>query len=89
MLSRGLRAATKNRINMARAFGSIPEPWYRDKSSNGLQDVMKHPDGHDDHHDHPIHAADGDHQFIMAVNKKTLVFDGMRGKDNAVVVLDN
>ena len=48
-----------------------------------------HGDHHDDHHHH-IEKADGEHKFLTpAANKKTLVFDGMKGSENAVFELDN
>ena len=57
---------------------------------NGLAPLIKHPDGHDDHHHGHVHAAPLDHKFIAeGVNKKTLFFDGLKASKNGTVVLDN
>ena len=78
-----------NKLVTARSFGAGGQPWYHDKSSNGLQPVPKQPSGHDDHHHAHVHPADGDRKFIAPCNKKTLVFDGLKGTTNQEVALDN
>ena len=56
---------------------------------NGLQPTLKHGEVEDHHHDH-VHTAAPDQTFIAeGCNTKTLAFDGLRGKTNAVVSLDN
>ena len=93
MLSRSI---LKNRQLLKvtqRGFGGGVHPFDREKpilGPNGLQPVLKHPDGHDEHHHHAIPAAPLDHKFIAdGVNKKTLVFDGLRATAPQDVVLDN
>ena len=75
-----------------RGFGGGGHPFDKPKPTlgpNGLQPVIKHPDGHDDHH-HAIHAAPLDHKFIApGVNKNTLFFDGLKATAPQEVVLDN
>ena len=52
-------------------------------SSSLLKSIVKHSFG-------AIHKASADHTFIAAnTDKKTLVFDGLQGKDNATFALDN
>lgn len=53
---------------------------------NGLQPVLKHPDGHDHHHHDHVHVAALDHKFIA---KGSNYFDGNRGSSNLVVGIDN
>merc|ERR1712167_504360 len=95
MLSRSLKLAAinnkvaVNKLVAARSFGAAKDPWYRAPLNNGLQEVPKQPDGHDHHDHHPVHAADGDRKFIAPCNKKTIVFDGLKGTTNAEVALDN
>jgi hypothetical protein len=89
MLSRSLKKLTINKLVAARSFGAAKGPWYRDQAPNGLQPVPKQPSGHDEHHHHHVNAADGERKFIAPCNKKTLVFDGLKGTTNAEVALDN
>ena len=50
---------------------------------------MDQSEKHDHHHD-PVHTAALDHKFIQpGVNKKTLVFDGLKGTTPVTVALDN
>ena len=84
MLSRTFRQAII-RTRMARG-GHGPAP----VAPNGLASVLKHDTGLDEHHHHKVHTAAPDHKFIAAgANKKTLVFDGLKAKDNAVIAVDN
>ena len=87
MLSRSFRQVLgKNRVLAARGGGHGPAP----VAPNGLAAVMKHPNGKDEGHHAHVHPAPLDHKFIAAgANKKTIVFDGLKAKDNQVVVLDN
>ena len=66
--------------------GHGPQP----KAPNGLAEVVKHPDGHDDHHHGHVHAAPLDHKFIAeGVDKKTLFFTGLKGSKPATLAIDN
>ena len=57
---------------------------------NGLKPLLDHSGAHDDHHHAHAHVAGPDQTFIASdCNTKTLVFDGMKGKTNAVISLDN
>ena len=60
------------------------------KAPNGLAPILQHLDGsHEHHHDH-VHAADLNHKFIAEnVNKKYLVFTGLKGRENVEVGIDN
>lgn len=77
----------KNRLAAIRGGGGHgPAP----VAPNGLADVMKHDNGHDHHHHDHVHPAPLDHKFMAeGINKKTLVFDGLHGKQNQVVEVDN
>jgi hypothetical protein len=88
MLSRTFRQSLiKSRIVAIRGgHGHGPAPL----APNGLAEVMKHDTGLDHHHHDHVHSAPLDHKFIVAgVNKKTMIFDGLHGKDNLVVEVDN
>ena len=68
------------------AHGHGPAP----KAPNGLAEVIQHPTGKPDHHHEHIKTAGLDHKFIIGgVNKRFLVFDGLRGTQNLEVQLDN
>ena len=94
MLNRTVRSLLTKRpliINnvAVRTFGQAAN-WYDDKAPNGLAAVPPQPDGKDHGHHEHIHAAGLDHAFIAAgANKKTVVFDNLRGSSNAVAALDN
>jgi len=74
-----------------RSFGGGSSGHYppTKKYPNGLGPLMDQSEKHDHHHD-PVHTAALDHKFIQpGVNKKTLVFDGLKGTTPVTVALDN
>ena len=90
MLAKGLRKFNKLPINATtlRYFGGNAST--SKAASNGLAPVMKHPDGHDDHHHGHVHSAPLDHKFIAeGVDKKLVALNGLQSTKNATVVVDN
>ena len=87
LISRGLIRA-RGALNFTkRGFGAAAGGHGHDdhhtNDHHGAHDDH-HGDHHDDHHHH-IEKADGDHKFLTpAASKKTLVFDGLKGSDNAI-----
>ena len=68
-----------------RRFGGNAQPWYKDKSSNGLAPVQT--ETHEHHHH--THAAGADHKFIDKVDKKLVVFNSLPATSNTTVAVDN
>ena len=86
MLSRTFRQTFASSRMAAMRGGHGPAPL----APNGLADNMKNDSGLPEHHHHAVHSAPLDHQFIAnGVNKKTMIFDGLHGKENQVVAIDN
>lgn len=86
MLSRTFRQTLIKSRMAAMRGGHGPAPL----APNGLADNIKHDNGLPEHHHHAVHSAPLDHTFIASgVNKKTMIFDGLHGKDNQIVAIDN
>ena len=91
MLSKVTRQYTARQLaKSVRCFGSGSGKWYQANAENGLQKTLVEQAKEGGHHDHHVHTAPLDHKFIEAgANKKTIVFDNLRGSSNAKVVMDN
>ena len=84
--------ARKSLINNTAALRAFGAGGHGPKKpvDNGLQPVIQHPDGHDDHHHGHIVPAGLDHRFMESTDNQHLqYFNGSRGTSNAVVSLDN
>ena len=91
MLAKGVRQCNNvffRRANAIRQFGSQVASNRTDK--NGLAEVLKHDDGHGDHHHDHVHPAPLDHKFIAdGVDKKLIALHGLKATKNATVAIDN
>lgn len=81
-LSRAIKRSNCNSAMFAIRGGHGPAK----PIDNGLQPVIRHPDGHDHHHHDKVKTASLDHRFI---SKGTNFFNGNRGSSNLVIGLDH